>query len=89
MPRCRPGTSSFRKSSLDLELSGAATNLLDFAHKENVEIPSGCKIGHCGACQTALVEGKVRYLQPAKFNIEKGCCLPCICLPEGDIVLDA
>ncbi len=79
----------FRKSSLDLELSGAATNLLDFAHKENIEIPSGCKIGHCGACQTALVEGNVRYLQPAKFNIEKGCCLPCICLPEGDIVLDA
>ncbi|MEZ5383954.1 MAG: FAD-binding oxidoreductase [Prosthecobacter sp.] len=80
---------SFRKSNLDLELSGAATNVLDFAHKENIEIPSGCKIGHCGACQTALIEGKVRYLQPPKFNIEKGCCLPCICLPEGDIVLDA
>lgn len=80
---------SFRKSNLDLELSGAATNLLDFAHKENVEIPSGCKIGHCGACQTTLVEGEVRYMQPAKFKIEKGCCLPCICLPEGDIVLNA
>ena len=80
---------SFRKSSLELELSGPATNLLDFAHKENIEIPSGCKIGHCGACQTALVQGQVRYLQPAKFTIERGCCLPCICLPEGDIVLDA
>lgn len=79
----------FRKSALDLELSGPATNLLDFAHKENIEIPSGCKNGHCGACQTALVEGRVRYLQPAKFNVEKGCCLPCICLPEGDVVLDA
>ncbi len=80
---------SFRKSSLALELSGHATTLLDFAHKENIEIPSGCKIGHCGACQTVLVEGNVRYLQPAKFQVEKGCCLPCICLPEGDVVLDA
>ena len=79
----------FKKSSLQLSLSGAVTNLLDLAQKENVEINSGCKIGHCGACQTALIEGKVRYLQSPKFNVEKGCCLPCICLPDGDIVLDA
>lgn len=80
---------TFLRSALQLQISGPATSLLDFAHAENVELPSGCKAGHCGACQTKLTQGSVRYTMPPKFKIESGCCLPCICLPEGDIVLDA
>lgn len=80
---------TFLRSNLQLQISGPATSLLDFAHAENVELPSGCKAGHCGACQTRLDKGNVRYSMPPKFQVQPGCCLPCICLPEGDIVLDA
>jgi len=81
---------SFRKSGVLLTISGSVTNLLNFATDNGVDtIIAGCKAGKQGCCQTALIEGKVKYLQRPEFNVEKGCCLPCICLPEGDIVLDA
>ncbi|MFD2256094.1 2Fe-2S iron-sulfur cluster-binding protein [Luteolibacter algae] len=79
----------FKKSGKLLQVSGTATNLLDLASEEGVDIPSGCCAGSCGTCQIALLSGKVKYDSKPEFAIEAGCCLPCVCLPDGDLVLDA
>lgn len=79
----------FKKSGKTVEVSGSATNLLDIADEEGVDIPSGCCAGSCGTCQTAILSGKVKYASPPDFAVESGSCLPCVCLPEGDLALDA
>ncbi len=79
----------FRKAGKTIQVSGAATNLLDLASEEGVDIPSGCCAGSCGTCQVALLSGKVKYDSKPEFSVESGCCLPCVCLPDGDLVLDA
>ncbi|MEP4077710.1 2Fe-2S iron-sulfur cluster-binding protein [Haloferula sp.] len=82
-------TVEFKKSEKSIEVSGSATNLLDLANEEGVDIPSGCCAGSCGTCETAILSGKVKYESPPEFSVEKGSCLPCVCLPEGDLALDA
>ena len=79
----------FKKSAKTIQVSGSATNLLDIANEEGVDIPSGCCAGSCGTCQTAILSGKVKYASPPDFSVESGSCLPCVCLPEGDLALDA
>lgn len=79
----------FKKTGKIVQLSGAATSLLDLASDNAVDIPSGCCAGSCGTCQTALISGKVKYATKPEFAMEAGCCLPCVCLPDGDLVLDA
>jgi len=79
-----------KQSGKIVEVSGVATNLVDIAKEEGVEIPTSCGGGSCGTCQTAIVSGKVKYsLTPTFKELEAGCCLPCICLPDGDLVLNA
>lgn len=82
-------TVSFKKSVKSIEVSGSATNLLDLAQEEGLDIPSGCCAGSCGTCQTAILSGKVKYENPPEWSVEAGSCLPCVCLPEGDLELDA
>lgn len=80
---------SFRKSARSLQVSGAATTLLDLATEEGINIPFGCSTGGCGTCMTAIISGKVEYESTPKIHVESGSCLPCVCLPDGDLVLDA
>ena len=81
-------TINFKKSGKTVKLSGSSTSLLDIAEEEGVCIPSGCRSGGCGSCKTAILSGQVRYESPPKIHVEAGSCLPCVCLPEGDLVLD-
>ncbi len=83
------GSVDFKRTNKKLDIAGEITNLLEFADSEGVKIPKGCLVGNCGTCQTVLVEGKVRYSKKPSFQVEKGCCLPCVCVPDGNIVLDA
>ncbi|CAN5502413.1 2Fe-2S iron-sulfur cluster-binding protein [soil metagenome] len=82
-------TVEWKRSGSISNIAGEVTSLLDFADSENIRIPSGCRTGGCGTCQTALISGKVKYPKPPEFKIEDGCCLPCVCLPDGNIVVDA
>lgn len=81
-------TVNFKKSGKTVKLSGSSTSLLDIAEEEGVCIPSGCRSGGCGSCKTAILSGQVRYESSPKIHIEAGSCLPCVCLPDGDLVLD-
>ncbi len=65
-------------------------NLLKLGDRNGVEISRGCMRGACGCCQTAVVEGDVQYPNgKPEFEFEKGCCLPCVGVPKGSLVLDA
>ncbi len=63
-------------------------NLLGFAIKSDIPIDSGCRTGACGSCLVKLVEGKVKYTRRPQFPLKQNEILPCVCVPDGDIVVD-
>lgn len=79
----------FVRSGRTIDWTGEDTNLLDFAERHGIDIPSGCRSGSCGTCETIVESGEVRYALPPAFDITDGRCLPCIGAPVGDLVLGA
>jgi ferredoxin-NADP reductase len=79
----------FKEAKRTLSWTGEDTNLLDFAERSSVAIPSGCRSGSCGTCETAIISGTVRYAQLPSFDITEGQCLPCVAVPTSDLVLAA
>ena len=63
--------------------------LLELAEANDVCIDAGCRAGSCGSCMTAVRKGEVTYLEKPGFPCEDGSCLPCICVPKGQLALDA
>ncbi|HTV88390.1 MAG TPA: 2Fe-2S iron-sulfur cluster-binding protein [Stellaceae bacterium] len=64
-------------------------SLLETAEKHGIAISSGCRAGNCGTCETAVREGSVKYLIEPGFKPNERSCLPCVAVPESDLVLDA
>ncbi|OYX38012.1 MULTISPECIES: 2Fe-2S iron-sulfur cluster-binding protein [unclassified Sphingomonas] len=79
----------FAQSRRTIDWTGADTNLLDFAERGGIAIPSGCRSGSCGTCETAILSGTVRYAQPPSFDVADGHCLLCVAVPTDDLVLEA
>ncbi|QDU80573.1 Flavohemoprotein [Polystyrenella longa] len=93
-----PSTTSSSPSSMQVnfEQSGTrhhwesdAESLLDFAEKHGVVIDSACRAGNCGSCLTRIRSGKVKYTSPPGLQTESNECLPCVSLPDGELVLEA
>lgn len=63
--------------------------LLELAEAAGVGIPTACRSGSCGTCQTPIVSGTVSYIEPPTYPPEAGTCLPCVCRPASELVLDA
>lgn len=80
-------TVTFSRSGLTLPWSGGS--LLELAETNGIDVPSGCRAGSCGTCQTALLSGAVEYAQEPDADVAPGHCLLCIATPSGDITLDA
>lgn len=81
---------SFQKSAKQIGWSGDSQSILDLAEQSDISIPSGCRAGNCGTCQTRLIAGQVAYrpsVTPAEC--EAGHVLPCVAVPLGDIVVEA
>ncbi len=83
----------FRKSGKQVEAPSGCASLLDLAESGSVDIPFACRVGSCGTCVTAILDGAVEYSQEPSWKDEsaldqEGLCLPCICLPKGDMVID-
>jgi len=89
IPLDTPLAVQFAQAKRTLDWTGADTNLLDFTERSGVAIPSGCRSGSCGTCETAIISGTVRYAQPPSFDITEGRCLPCVAVPTSDLVLAA
>lgn len=79
----------FSRSSKSTKWDSSSANLLEFARNQNIEIESGCEIGHCGTCVVAVKSGAVICLNDQCAPTEEGTCLACISIPDGDLVLDA
>ena len=74
----------------------ADQSLLDSMEQGGLDWPSSCRNGTCrnGTCRTCighLVSGSVHYAVewPGLSPEEKaeGCVLPCVAIPDGDVVL--
>ena len=65
--------------------------LLEFAEEHGVDIEFGDRCGHCQCCATHLIAGRVRYISEANLSKEqqKNTFLPCIAVPQSDLVIDA
>ena len=79
----------FLKSARTFLWTAASGTLLDFAEKNGVRVESGCRAGSCGACETQLISGSVRYADKPDYDIGAGNCLLCVGTPSTDVVLAA
>jgi ferredoxin len=72
--------------------AAASGTLLESARLSNVVLPSSCRNGTCRECMCRMISGRVKYRieWPGLSADEKveGYILPCVALPESDIVLD-
>jgi len=81
-------TVTFAKSGRTEIWDSTATDLLCFADQNGIQIESVCGSGNCGACQTAIKSGKVKYQEQPGFQCDEQKCLPCMAIPDGDLVLN-
>ncbi|MBI4551379.1 MAG: 2Fe-2S iron-sulfur cluster binding domain-containing protein [Candidatus Latescibacteria bacterium] len=85
-----PGmTVTFSQSGKRVVWDPSVGSLLEFAEANGVTIDSGCRVGNCQTCLTAIKEGEVRYIHAPNPIPEAGTCLTCIAVPKGHVVLDA
>lgn len=72
---------------------GPGQTLLEAALAHGVPLRSACRNGTCRACMGRLLSGTVRYRVdwPGVLPDERadGWTLPCVALPDGDVVLKA
>jgi ferredoxin len=79
----------FTGAGRTLVWDGTEGNLLDFAEHHGVEVPSGCRSGSCGSCETRLLSGAVVYANKPDFDVAPGACLLCVGTPASDLALGA
>jgi uncharacterized protein len=79
----------FTRSRKSCVWTRAAGTLLELAEANGVRINSGCRVGNCSTCVTALKRGEVTYLARPASKPVQGSALVCIAYPDGDVALDA
>ncbi len=82
-------TVTFSKAGKECTWTDDGPVLLELAEANGVMIDSGCRVGNCNTCLTAIKEGNVRYVREPDTMPEEGSCLTCIAVPNGNLVLDA
>jgi uncharacterized protein len=79
----------FDTSQIETKFDGSQSDLLAHARANDVEIPSGCRMGNCGSCTVKLLKGTVDYKHPPASTLAADEILPCVCLPTSDLVVQA
>ncbi|VEP16820.1 Flavodoxin reductase family 1 protein [Hyella patelloides LEGE 07179] len=80
--------SSIVFDKLGKEIAGDREDtILEIAEQEGIELPSGCRMGACGACKLPLLAGEVNYDDDP--DCEPGHLLTCIAKPVGRVVIEA
>ncbi len=88
VPDRPPCSVHFRQSNRLAEFAANYPSLLSFASQSDVPIASGCRTGACGSCAVRLLQGKVRYTRKPQYPLKANEILPCVCVPDGNIVVD-
>jgi len=64
-------------------------SLLDLAFDNQLNPKAGCRSGYCGACQSAILSGEVKYFyDPPPLPADDGAILLCSAYPVSDLTLD-
>jgi uncharacterized protein len=79
----------FKQTGASATFESSHRSLLAFAGQNSVELESGCRTGACGSCAVKLLRGKVRYTREPQFQTQNSEILPCVCVPESDLEVDA
>lgn len=79
----------FETSQLETTFDGSQPDLLAHAKANEIDIPSGCRMGNCGSCTVKLLKGTVDYKHPPASSLAADEILPCVCLPTSDLVVQA
>ncbi len=83
----RGGTVTFARSGRR-RFADAATSLLECGEQAGVSLPSGCRMGICHTCVVGLVDGHVRDLRTGAEHEPGTRVQTCVCVADGDCVLD-
>ncbi len=86
-----PGTGpsiTFTRSGLTVNWSSDYGSILDIAEACDVPTRFSCRSGVCHMCETGVVAGATRYVQPPLEAPGPGSVLICSAAPESDLVLD-
>ncbi len=90
-PAGTPGTGpsiTFTRSGLTVNWSSDYGSILDIAEACDVPTRFSCRSGVCHICETGVVAGATRYVQPPLEAPGPGSVLICSAAPESDLVLD-
>jgi ferredoxin-NADP reductase len=79
----------FRRSGRTLTWEGRDESLLEFGERHGIVLESGCRSGSCGACESRLVSGQVRYPHRPDHDAAPGHCLPCLARPASALTIEA
>jgi ferredoxin len=70
----------------------ASLSLLEAALAAGIRLPNSCRNGTCRTCLCRLIEGRVKYrIEWPGVSAEEraeSLILPCVVLPESDVVID-
>jgi ferredoxin-NADP reductase/MOSC domain-containing protein YiiM len=87
-----PGTCkaavSFARSKVATVWRKCDSPLLEVAEASGIAIPFGCRAGNCGTCVTRILSGSVTYLHEPAAPLAASEILPCVAVPDSDVVLD-
>jgi hypothetical protein len=84
-----PRNVHFKVTGTTAQFEKSHPSLLGCADKNQVIMESGCRTGACGSCVVRLLTGKVRYTREPQFPMKPNEILPCVCVPESDLVIEA
>lgn len=79
----------FKVTGTVARFEGSHPSLLGCADKNQVVMESGCRTGACGSCVVRLLNGKVRYTREPQYQVKQNEILPCVCVPESDLIVEA
>jgi ferredoxin len=80
---------TFSKSGLTVDWTGRQPSLLELGEAHGLDLPFGCRMGNCTACQQPLLKGEVDYPDGHNGVPETGNILLCCSQPKGDLEIDA
>lgn len=80
---------TFKTSGITADWTGENESILELGEAKGIDLPFGCRMGNCTACQQPVLSGEVEYPSGHNGVPEEGNELLCCSQPKGDVVIEA